>query len=191
MTDTAIVTGGSSGIGRATCVALAEEGYNVVVADVRKDPREGGPRTHETLKSDGHAARFWETDVRDWEQVQEVVAKAVEWYGSVDVLVNNAGVAEKGGIEDTAIEDAHRIFRVNVEGTYHGMKAVVPRMKEQGSGSIVNVASVAGKHGSAGHVDYCGSKFAVIGMTEALADELSDTDITVNAVCPGRTKTAM
>ncbi|MDY6769017.1 MAG: SDR family oxidoreductase [Candidatus Nanohaloarchaea archaeon] len=191
MSQTVIVTGGASGIGRETCFRFAEEGYNVVVADVRKDPREGGPRTHEKLKSEGKQARFWETDVREWEQVQELVAKTLEWYGGVDVLVNNAGFAEKGNIEDTAIEDSHRIFRVNVEGVYHCMKAVVPHMKEQGSGSIVNVSSVAGKRGSAGHVDYCGSKFAVIGMTEALADEVEGDGITVNAVCPGRTRTAM
>ncbi|MFB6294316.1 MAG: SDR family NAD(P)-dependent oxidoreductase, partial [Candidatus Nanohaloarchaea archaeon] len=116
---------------------------------------------------------------------------AVEWYGSVDVLVNNAGVSEMARIEDMAVEAAHRVFRVNVEGVFHGMKGVIPQMKEQGEGSIVNISSGAGKTGVAQGSAYCGSKFAVIGMTEALADELADTDITVNAVCPGRTKTAM
>ncbi|MDY6770305.1 MAG: SDR family NAD(P)-dependent oxidoreductase, partial [Candidatus Nanohaloarchaea archaeon] len=76
--NTVIVTGGSSGIGRHTCFRFADEGYNVVVADVRKDPREGGPRTHEKLKAEGYEARFWETDVRDWSEVQEVVAKTRE-----------------------------------------------------------------------------------------------------------------
>lgn len=191
MRKTAIVTGGSSGIGRETCFKLASKGYSVVIGDVRKDPREGGPRTHERLGADGHEARYWKTDVRDWEEVQELVEKAVEWYGSIDVLVNNAGFAEKGPIEDTSIEDARKIFRVNAEGVYHGMKAVVPHMKEEVRGSIVNVSSVAGKKPSPGHVAYSGAKHAVIGMTKSLAKELEGTEIRVNAVCPGRTATAM
>ncbi|MDY6776480.1 MAG: SDR family oxidoreductase [Candidatus Nanohaloarchaea archaeon] len=191
MRKTAIVTGGSSGIGRETCFRFAEEGYSVVVADIQREPREGGRPTHEVIEDEGGDASFVETDIRGWEEVQELVEKAVEWYGSIDVLVNNAGFAEKGPIEDTSIEDARKIFRVNAEGVYHGMKAVVPHMKEEVRGSIVNVSSVAGKKPSPGHVAYSGAKHAVIGMTNSLAKELEGTEIRVNAVCPGRTATAM
>lgn len=191
MGKTVIVTGGASGIGRATCFRFAEEGYNVVVADVQKDPREGGPRTHEKLKSDGHDARFWETDVRKWEEVQELVGKTLEWYGNVDVLVNNAGFAEMGRIEEMDLDDVYRIFRVNIDGVFHGMRAVVPHMRENGAGSIVNVSSGAGKKGVSHGSAYCGSKFAVIGTTEAVAAEVEEDGVTVNAVCPGRTATAM
>ncbi len=189
--ETVIVTGGSSGIGRHTCFRFADDGYNVVVADVRKDPREGGPRTHEKLKSEGHEARFWETDVREWSEVQEVVAKTREWYGTVDVMVNNAGFAERALIEDLSIADARKMFRINVEGVYHGMKAVIPEMKDRGSGAIVNVASGVGKTAVPKLAAYSGSKAAVIRMTEAVAGETEGTGVTVNAVCPGRTKTAM
>lgn len=191
MTETAVITGAASGIGRETAFQLAEKGYSVVIGDMRKDPREGGPRTHEKLKSDGHEARYWETDVREWEEVQELVEKAVEWYGSVDLLVNNAGYAERAPIQELEIEEARKMFRVNVEGVFHGMKAVVPYMLDQGSGSIVNISSGAGKSGVRGLSAYSGSKFAVIGMTESVASELEMEPITVNAVCPGRTKTAM
>lgn len=191
MAQTVIVTGGSSGIGRHAAFRFAGEGYNVVVADVRKDPREGGPRTHEKLKSDGHEARYWESDVREWAEVQELVEKVKEWYGTVDVMVNNAGVAERGPVEELSVEDARTMFRVNVEGVYYGMKAVMQDMKDRGSGSIVNVASGAGKTGIPNMVAYCGSKAAVIRMTEAAARETGDSGITVNAVCPGRTQTAM
>lgn len=187
----AIVTGGSSGIGRHACFQFAEKGYDMVVADVRKDPREGGPRTHEKLKSEGHSARFWETDVREWEDVEELVEKTLDWYGSVDVMVNNAGFAERAPIEELDLEDARKIFRINVEGVYHGMRAVIPDMKEKGSGSIVNISSVSGKRGRAELAAYCGSKFAVIGMTESVAEEVKGHGIKVNAVCPGTTQTAM
>ncbi|MDY6765787.1 MAG: SDR family oxidoreductase [Candidatus Nanohaloarchaea archaeon] len=191
MSQTAIVTGGASGIGRHTCLKFAEDGYNVVVADVRKDPREGGPRTHEKLKSEGREARFWGTDVRDWDAVQEMVEQVLDWYGSIDVLVNNAGVAERAPIAELPMEDARDIFRINVDGVYHGMKAVVPVMTERGDGAIVNVASGAGKTGIPGLAAYCGSKAAVIRMSEAVAAEVEHSGVTVDAVCPGRTRTAM
>lgn len=189
--QTVIVTGGSSGIGRTTCFAYAEQGYNVVVADVREDPREGGTPTYVQIQEDGGDAVFVETDVRDWSAVQNMVDAALDAYGQVDVLVNNAGFSERAPIDELPIEDAHRIFRINVDGVYHGMKAIVPHMKERGTGAIVNISSGAGKTGIPELAAYCGSKFAVIGMTEAVARELDGTGVTVNAVCPGRTQTAM
>lgn len=187
---TVIVTGGASGIGRQTCLRYAARGASVVVGDVREEPREGGTPTHELIRDRGGEAMFVETDVRAWEEVRALVDRAVEEAGQIDVMVNNAGFAERAPIEEMEIADARRMFRVNVEGVYHGMKAVVPHMRERGRGSIVNISSQAGKRGVPELAAYCGSKFAVIGMTEAVAREVP-RDVTVNAVCPGRTKTAM
>lgn len=186
-----VVTGGSSGIGRATCHRFAQDGYTVVVADVRDTPREDGTPTHEQITGNDETAQFIETDVTDWAAVQDLVDDTWNAFGRIDVFINNAGVAERGRIDELPVEDAHNIFRVNIDGVYHGMKAVIPRMTEQGDGSIVNVSSGAGKTGFPQLAAYCGSKFAVIGMTEAVAHEIDDAGITCNAVCPGRTRTAM
>lgn len=191
MTRTVVVTGGSSGIGRATCNRYAEAGYRVVIADVQQEPREGGMPTAERIQTGDGDAAFIETDVTEWDSVQALVDAVIDRYGCIDVLVNNAGVAERAPIDELAVEDAHRIFRINVDGVFHGMKAVIPHMRGRGAGSIVNVASGAGKAGMADLSAYCGSKFAVIGMTESVAKEVESDGITVNAVCPGRTATAM
>ncbi len=186
-----IVTGGASGIGRATSRLFAEQGFRVVVADVQEEPRAGGTPTHHLIREQGGDAVFVETDVRDWDAVQSMVEQSLDAYGQIDVMVNNAGVSERAPIDELPVEDAQQIFRVNVDGVYHGMKAVMPHMKERGTGAIVNVSSGAGKTGIPELAAYCGSKFAVIGMTEAVARELEGHGVTVNAVCPGRTQTAM
>jgi meso-butanediol dehydrogenase/(S,S)-butanediol dehydrogenase/diacetyl reductase len=186
-----VITGASSGIGRTTAEHYARNGAAVVNADVRDEPRAADTPTHEHIQEQGGDARFIETDVRDWDSVTRMIDRVVEEYGRIDLLVNNAGVAENGSIDELPVADAQRIFRVNVDGVYHGMRAAIPSMKEQGEGVIVNIASGAGKTGIPDLAAYCGSKFAVIGMTEAVAREVSDHGITVNAVCPGRTKTAM
>lgn len=190
-TPVVVVTGGSSGIGRATCMRFASEGYRVVVADTTEEPRSGGTPTHAKIRTDDGEAVFVETDVRDWDAVRSLVDRAIDVYGRIDVMVNNAGVAENGLIDELPVADAHRIFRINIDGVYHGMKAVVPHMKERNMGAIINLSSGVGKTGAPELAAYSGSKFAVIGMTEAVAKELEAYGITVNAVCPGRTRTAM
>lgn len=189
----AIITGASSGIGRTTAQRFAEGSSMIINADVREAPRkqEGRVTTHELIHEQGGNAEFIETDVTDWDDVKNMVEDVVERHGHIDVMINNAGVAERAPIDELPIEDAHHIFRVNGDGVYHGMKAVVPYMKERGNGVIVNISSGAGRAGIPELAAYCGSKFAVIGMTEAVAKETEIHGIRVNAVCPGRTRTAM
>jgi NAD(P)-dependent dehydrogenase (short-subunit alcohol dehydrogenase family) len=189
--DVVVITGASSGIGRTTAQLYADHDATVVNADMREDPREDGVPTHTMIENNDGTASFIQTDVRDWQSVAAMVDEVVETYGRIDILVNNAGVAENGPIDELPVDDAQNIFRVNVDGVFHGMKAVVPHMKERGHGSIVNISSGAGKTGIPNLAAYCGSKFAVIGMTEAVAREVEEHSITVNAVCPGRTQTAM
>lgn len=191
MAQTVIITGASSGIGRETAFQYAEQGANVVVADVREEPRAADTPTHEEIQNDGGEAVFIETDVTDWQDVQRMVNRVLEEYGGIDVLVNNAGIAETAPVEETSEEDWQRIMRVNLDGVFHGTKAIVPHMKERGDGAIINISSGAGKTGFANLSAYCTSKFGVIGFTESVAKELEDYGVPVNAVCPGRTQTAM
>jgi len=138
----------------------------------------------------GIGAAFVECDVTEPDALRRAV-EMTERFGGIDVMVNNAGFAERAPIEDLSIADAQKMFRINVEGVYHGMKAVIPGMKESGSGSIMNVASGVGKTAVPQLAAYSGSKAAVIRMTEAVAQEAEGAGVTVNAVCPGRTRTAM
>lgn len=188
---TVIVTGGASGIGRATCLQYADEGASIVVADRQTEPREGGTPTHEQIIEAGGDAMYVETDVTDWDSVQAMVDEVLEVYEQIDILVNNAGVAENGPVEDFSNEWWERIMRVNLDGVFYCTKAVIPHMKDHGSGSIVNISSGAGKTGFPNLAAYCASKFGVIGFTESVAKELQEHGIPVNAVCPGRTQTAM
>lgn len=192
MSQVVVVTGGASGIGRQTCLQYADRGASVVVADVREEPRAESEETptHRLVRDRGGEAMFVETDVQRWTEVHEMVDRVLDEAGRIDVMVNNAGFAERAPIDEMDIADARKIFRMNVEGVYHGMKAVVPHMKNRGRGSIVNLSSQAGRKGVPDLAAYSGAKAAVIAMTESVAQEVP-RDITVNAVCPGRTKTAM
>ncbi len=193
--ETVIVTGGASGIGRETCLRFAEEGFRVVVADVREGPRdpdrEDGTPTHERIRQDGGEAMFVETDVREWDDVRAMVDTVLDRTGRIDVLVNNAGIARTAPIQDLSLEDWRETMRVNLDGPFHGIKAVVPHMVDRGDGAIVTVSSGAGKTGFAEFAAYSASKFGVIGLTEAVAKDLAGTGVRVNAVCPGTTRTAM
>ncbi|MDY6771363.1 MAG: SDR family oxidoreductase [Candidatus Nanohaloarchaea archaeon] len=186
MTQTVVVTGGASGIGRATCERYADKGFNVAVLDKQQEPREGGTPTHELVQEHGSDATFIQVDVTDRSQVRDAFQQVVDEYGSIDVLVNNAGIAETETIADMDEATFDSIMQVNVYGVFHCTQAALPHMAD--NGSIVNIASVAGKHGSAGLSAYCASKAAVIRFTDAASKEL---DIPVNAVCPSRTQTAM
>jgi 3-oxoacyl-[acyl-carrier protein] reductase len=186
-----VVTGGASGIGRETCLRFADEGYRVVVADHREEPREGGTPTHEIIEEQGDDALFVETDVTDWEEVSTMVETVVETFGRIDVLVNNAGIARTAPIDELSQEDWDETMAVNLDGVFHCTKAVVPVLRENGEGAIVTISSVAGKTGYATYAAYSASKFGVIGFTEAVARDLEEDGIRVNAVCPGTTRTKM
>ena len=185
----AVVTGASSGIGRETALAFARGGARVVVSDVDAD---GGAETVRQLTEAGGEAVFAACDVSDPGAVAGLVDGAVERWGRLDVMVNNAGV---GGVRAPTAQypddDWTRTMAVNAGGVFYGTKHALRHMVPAGRGSVVNVASVAGIAGFAGSVAYCASKHAVVGVTRAAALEVARKGVTVNAVCPAFTETAM
>ncbi len=181
--STAIVTGGGRGIGQAICTELAREGADVVVVDVDES---GMAETATLVEEEGREALTVETDVSDSESVHEAVERAEAHFGSVEVLVNNAGIAgPTSACEGIDPDDWDATMAVNLRGPFLMCRAVVPRMKERGYGRIVNIASVTGKKPLLNRTPYAASKMGLIGFTRTLALEVGDHDINVNAVCPG------
>ncbi len=178
---TAFVTGASRGIGRAIAVELADRGAEVALA-ARSD---GIYETEEEIDSPERTLAV-ETDVSDGDSVEASVEETLQEFGGVDVLVNNAGVA--GPVEPferVEVEDWRRVQRVNVEGAWLCAKHASPHLRDSDRGSVVNVASVAGKYPYPNRAPYAASKMALLGLTRTLAFELGTDDVTVNAVCPG------
>lgn len=187
----AVVTGGASGIGRAICRTYAENGADVVVADLHEEPREDGTPTHELIADEtDREARFVECDVTDTDDL-EAAMDAAEEFGGVDVLVNNAGIFRSESFLDVTESEFEHLIDVNVKGVFFAAQAAARRMVEDGGGSVINLSSVAGLEGTGQYVSYCTSKGAVRLMTYALADELGPEGIRVNAIHPGIIETAM
>ncbi|MEV0647130.1 glucose 1-dehydrogenase [Phytomonospora sp. NPDC050363] len=181
----AMVTGGSRGIGEAYVRALHAAGARVVIADVLVE-------AGEALAAElGEGARFRELDVTGEEAWSDAVAETVASFGTVDVLVNNAGIANSAPIEHFTLEKWNAVIAVNLTGTFLGCRAVVPTMKAAGRGSIVNISSVEGLRGSVRLHGYTASKFAVRGLTKSLAVELGPSGIRVNSIHPGMIRTEM
>lgn len=174
-----VVTGGGSGIGRATCLLFAREGGKVVVTD--KNPSAAA----ETAREAGQGAIALEVDVANSESVQTLLTRSRDLFGRVDVLVNNAGYGIAGTVVETAEIDWDKLMAVNVNGVYYGCKYVIPIMREQGGGAIVNTASVVASVGIRNRAAYCASKGAVAALTRAMAlDHVAD-NIRVNCIAPG------
>jgi 3-oxoacyl-[acyl-carrier protein] reductase len=185
-TPVVIITGSGRGIGRATATAFAAEGYAVVVAELRAALGRAAARA---ITKNGAAAIFVRTNVADSSSVEQCVRATLRHFGRVDCLVNNAGVARIGPFADLPVRDLDEMLGVNLRGSLLMSRAVLPIMLRQGSGSIVNVSSRLGKSGAGQFVTYCATKFGVVGLTEALADELAGTGVKVWAVCPGLVNT--
>ena len=188
----ALVTGGLSGIGRATAALFAEEGARVVLFDVRGDSRDDGISGDEMASGLARAGAFVQGDVRSPDDVDRAVRTAVERFGGIDVLFNSAGVIVFKPIRELTIEEFDLTMDVNVRGTFLCCKRVIDELLERGArGVIVNVASnfafVAAPEASA----YCASKGAVATLTKALALELAPAGIRANALCPGATVTEL
>jgi 3alpha(or 20beta)-hydroxysteroid dehydrogenase len=181
----AIVTGGAQGQGEAIVRAFVAEGARVVIADVAKEP---GQALADEL---GDQAVFRHHDVTDESSWTTLVAETNERWGRTDVLVNNAGILRFGQIDEMTLEEAELVWRVNQGGCFLGMKAVVPTMKQQGGGSIINASSVEGLGGMGSVSAYCASKWAIRGMTKAVSHELASRNIRVNSVHPGMINTPM
>ncbi|WP_266075296.1 SDR family NAD(P)-dependent oxidoreductase [Haladaptatus caseinilyticus] len=189
--ETVIVTGGSSGIGRAIATRYGAAGATVIVADVRENPKDVGETipTHERIIEQGGEAEFVETDVSDPDEIESVVAAAHE-FGGVDVMVNNAGLFVEGDFVDVSPEDFDRIFAVNTKGVFFGTQAAASDMLERGEpGNILNTASISSNVAQHGQVQYDATKGAVRMITRGTALELAEHGIRVNAVAPGQIAT--
>lgn len=183
---TALVTGAVGSIGRGIASAFAREGLSVFITDL--DP-EALEETARAVSTAGSPCQSRPADVTDAAGVTEVVAAATEALGGrIDVLVNVAGVVAQGRVEEIPEEEWDRVFAVNCKGTFLFIKRVVPLMKSQGFGRIINFSSKSGKTGSALMSHYSAAKAAIIGLTQALAYELAGSGITCNCLCPGITE---
>lgn len=183
----AFVTGGASGIGRASARRLAEEGATVVVTDI---DTEGGQETVDCIEDDGGTATFHELDVREYDTFEMLLETTAAEYGSLDVLFNNAGIGEDKSFEETTLEHRDEIIDINLKGVWNGSHAALPVMRESGGGAIVNTSSRAAWD-PAPISTYALTKAAVLHLTRSIAHELGRHDIRVNAVCPGTVETAM
>lgn len=181
MAPTVLITGGSQGIGKATALLFANKGYDVVLAARQSDRLSAAGQEVESL---GRQALTVPTDVRDPQQVKTLVDKALERYGAIDVLINNAGMYASGSVENFSLDDWHQIIDLNLWGYIHTINALLPHMIERGSGTIVNLSSIAGKVPVAYLVPYNTSKYAVTGMTEAMHAELKPKGIHVCGIYP-------
>jgi len=184
---TALVTGGGSGIGRSICLRLASEGAHVLVLDLNL---ESAGSTVQDIQEAGGNATAYACDVADHSGVEGVVSGILA-NTDIDVLVNNAGIAHVGNLENTSEADLDRLLSVNVKGVYNMLAAIVPAMKKRRSGAILNMASVASTVGIADRFAYSTTKGAVLTMTYSVAKDYVDYGIRCNSVAPGRVHTPL
>ncbi len=184
----AIVTGSSRGIGRATAIRLAQDGFNITVNYSRDE--EGAKKTVRTVEDHGGEAIAVQADVSDPEATKKLVEKTVEEYDDLGVLVNNAGFSHHATIDKLEHEDWQKGIDVNLTGAFNCAKVAAPKMKELGWGRIVNISSLRAMTGSDHGSHYASSKAGLLGLTKSLALELAP-EITVNAISPGYTRTPM
>ena len=185
----AIVTGGAKGIGRGICLKFAREGCDVVVNALHL---EGARKVAAEVKALGRRSLAIKADVASSADVKAMVARTIKEFGKIDILVNNAGgiaLPKDSSIEDTTEEDWDRIVAVNLKGQFLCCRAVVPYMKKNGYGKIINVSSMGAIHPPAPIVHYHSAKGGVLGLTTNLAFELATSHITVNAILPGPIRT--
>jgi 3-oxoacyl-[acyl-carrier protein] reductase len=186
---TALVTGGSRGIGRAIIILFAQAGCDVIV-NYRADESSAESVCNEAV-SFGVKAISIKADVSDKAQVDDMIAKAIQSFGRIDILVNNAGIWEENPIDTMSEESLRRTVDTNLLGCFFPTMAVAAQMKKQKSGSIIFISSTAGQRGEAFYSPYAATKSALIGITKSLAPELADYNIRVNCVAPGWVDTDM
>lgn len=186
---TAIITGGSKGLGLAMAEGLASAGANIML--VNRNQEEGDAAAKDIQRNYAVKALAFSADVTSESQTQAMATRAMQDFGRIDILINNAGINIRGSIDDLSYAEFQKVMDVNVNGVWLCAKAVTPFMKEVNKGKIINVSSALGKVGLANRTPYTSSKGAVEQMTRALAIELAPWNINVNAICPGPFLTEM
>jgi len=184
----AIVTGAGSGIGRASALLFAKEGAKVIVADFVRD---SGQQTVSLIKNEGGESTFVESDVSHAVDAQRLVNTAIETYGKLDILFNNAGINLEKTVTETSEDDWSRVINVNLKGVFLCSKYAIPEMIRNGGGVIINTASIRGLVGQYHLAAYCASKGGVVLLTKAMALDYGQDNIRVNCVCPGGIETPM
>ncbi|UOR10858.1 3-ketoacyl-ACP reductase [Halobacillus amylolyticus] len=182
----ALITGAGRGIGRATAIALAQEGVHIGLVGLTEAHLE---KVSAELDSVGVKRSIVSADVSDIESVNQAVKKVKNDLGSIDILINNAGIGKYGGFMDLNPEEWEKVIQVNLMGTYYVTRAVLPGMVEQKSGDIVNISSTSGLRGTANSSAYSASKFGILGLSESLMQEVRKHNIRVNAITPSRVVT--
>lgn len=183
----AIVTGGARGIGQATAELFAKEGAKVIIWDLLDE----GVETAQGINDNGGVAEFMKISITDKEAVEAAVSDIVQRYGTIDILINNAGITKDKTLLKMTDEQWHAVINVNLTGVFYCTRAVAEVMKSKGYGRIVTAASTTGLRGNYGQTNYAATKAGVIGMTKTWATELGKHGITANAIAPGYTQTAM
>ena len=186
---TVLVTGASRGIGKEVALKYAENGYDVVINYVSS--KTDVKALENEFKEKGVDSLIIKADVSKQEEVQELVDKAIEKFGKIDVLVNNAGITKDNLLMRMSEEEFDKVIEINLKGTYLVTKAVTKYMMKKRSGSIINLSSVVGVAGNAGQCNYSASKAGIIGFTKSIAKELASRNIRANAVAPGFIETDM
>ncbi len=195
----ALITGGARGIGRGIAESFVKAGARVMIADLDSRPADWqyalatSADLEATVQEQAAYGEISATnvDVTNAASCAAAVAATVEIFGGLDVLVNNAGVVQSGPIDDFSEADWDQVFAVNTKGIFLMTRAALPFLRKSNAAAIINTASIAGKKGYPNMAAYCGSKFAAVGITQALAAELAGSGIRVNAICPGMVGTAM
>lgn len=185
----AFITGGTRGIGKEVALKFAENGYDIVINYV--SDRTDVEKLKKELEEKNIKALILKADVTNREQIEELAKQAIEEFGRIDVLVNNAGITKDNLLIRMSEEEFDKVIEVNLKGTYIVTKAVTKYMMKKRAGSIINLSSVVGVSGNAGQVNYSASKAGIIGFTKSIAKELSSRNIRANAVAPGFIETDM
>ena len=187
--STALITGASRGIGRELALRLADEGYDIVVNYLFEEEDYAG--TVAEIEKKGVKAIAIKADVSQFSEVEAMMKQTVETFGSIDVLVNNAGITRDGLLARMKEEDFDAVINVNLKSVFNCCRHAVPYMLQQKHGRIISMASVVGLSGQGGQTNYSASKAGIIGFTKSLAKEIGSRNITVNAVAPGFVETPM
>jgi NAD(P)-dependent dehydrogenase (short-subunit alcohol dehydrogenase family) len=188
---TAVITGGASGFGRAIAQTFADHGADIIIADIRDTPREGGKPTHEFIESEtDQTAHFVDCDVTNPSELQ-VAVDAADELGGIDIMINNAGITNETDFLEVTEQEYEQLMAINVKGVFFGAQAAAKRLLDNGGGTIINMSSAGAYRAMADISTYCASKAAVRTLTYALADRFGGDGIRVNSINPGFSNTQM